>query len=292
VTDDDGATDETTATVTVLVPPVADLQAEPDTGTAPLDVAWHAEGSTDADGTIEQYDWDMNNDGTFELINDTSTQNVSYPTGGMITVGVRVTDNDGLTDETTLTIDINNPPTAMLGNTTELIPNEERWDIHWDASASFDDDGTIVAYDWDLDDDGTYEIIDGGPTQTTPYTDWEFTELPTAWVRVTDDDGAQDETSHTATFPPFAEVFPTPNFVPSPVDVTWDATPSWDPDGGSIVQYDWDLNYDGLFEIIDGGPTQVVPYESDGSYNITVRVTDDEGEVGVADGFLFLTTPT
>jgi PKD repeat protein len=97
VTDDDGATDETTASVGVLSPPLADLQADPATGTVPLDVDWHAEGSTDADGTVEQWDWDMDNDSLLRSSMAPRRRLRTFSTGGSITVGVRVTDNDGLT---------------------------------------------------------------------------------------------------------------------------------------------------------------------------------------------------
>ncbi len=143
-----------------------------------------------------------------------------------------------------------------------------------------------------MDDDGTFELLDAGPNQTTPYTDWNFEVMPTVSVRVTDDDGAQDEASHTATFPPMAFVSADPSFGFPPLEVEFDASSSFDPDGGLIVQYDWDLDDDGTYELIDQGPVVNETFETPGSYEVWVRVTDDEGEVGEGPGFVFVQEPT
>jgi len=83
VTDNDGLTDTADISVTLTepanVPPVADVVPTPAAGNAALDVVWDASGSTDSDGTIVQYDWDMDNDGTFEITNGGLTQNANYP---------------------------------------------------------------------------------------------------------------------------------------------------------------------------------------------------------------------
>ena len=289
VTDDDGATDTATATVTVLVPPTALITVSPESGDAPIDVTWDASTSYDPDGTIEQYDWDMDNDGTYEIIDGTVTQVAPYTVGGNYTVRLRVTDNDGFMDETDRTVTINNPPVAALTNTFEENQQMEMFVIHWDASGSTDSDGTIVQYDWDMDNDGTFETTNGGPTQDMDYFDWEFLTVPVVGVRVTDDDGAQDETYASTLFPPLGIVLPTPSFGSAPLDVTWDASTSWDPDGGSIVQYDFDLDGDDTYEYIDQGPTLLVPYSVSGFYMIQVRVTDDEGEIGYGYGSIFVT---
>jgi hypothetical protein len=46
----------------------------------------------------------MDNDGTFELLNAGPTQVFLYNTSGIKTVGVRVTDDDGQTDQTTASV--------------------------------------------------------------------------------------------------------------------------------------------------------------------------------------------
>jgi len=82
----------------------------PASGNAPLLVSWDASGSTDSDGTIVQYDWDMDNDSVFEIIDGGVSQNANYIGGGTYTVTVRVTDDDGATDEASAVCDVNDPP--------------------------------------------------------------------------------------------------------------------------------------------------------------------------------------
>jgi MYXO-CTERM domain-containing protein len=58
--------------------------------------------------------------------------------------------------------------------------------------------------------------------------------------------------------------------------VTLDGSASTDPDG-TIVQYAWDCEDDGVFEQTGAAPTVVCAYEDDGSYAARLVVTDDEG---------------
>ena len=59
-----------------------------------------------------------------------------------------------------------------------------------DGTPSFDVDGEIVSYEWDLDGDGSFETGTG----SVPYAEVDFEDPGQYWVglRVTDDDGASD----------------------------------------------------------------------------------------------------
>ncbi|MEK9160158.1 MAG: PKD domain-containing protein [Patescibacteria group bacterium] len=61
-----------------------------------------------------------------------------------------------------------------------------------------------------------------------------------------------------------------------PLLVEFDATSSFDPDG-EIVAYEWDFDADGRFDDAEG---EIVEYEflQEGTYEITLRVTDNNGE--------------
>jgi len=295
VTDNDGLTDTTTIDVTltepvVPVPPLADLVPDPDGGEAPgLEVTWDASGSSDADGTIEQYDWDMDNDGTYEITDGGTSQLATYDAGGTVTVGVQVTDNDGLTGSTTATITVIQAPVA------DVIADPDHGDlpdllVAFDASGSTDPDGTIEQVDWDMDNDGTYEITDGGMTQSLNYT---TAGVHTVGIQVTDNDGLTD----TATVdvdvntPPNADLEgaiqeaegegKTVSFPTAGIEVLWDASSSTDPDG-TIEQFDWDMDNDGIFEIIAGPATQLVTYSAYDTYIVGVQVTDDDGAMDTA----------
>ena len=71
-----------------------------------------------------------------------------------------------------------------------------------------------------------------------------------------------------------------------PVTVTFNASASNDPDGGVIVQYEWDFNYNGLaFTPTQTLTTPVVGHDftQAGTYIVMLRVTDsDESRTGTA----------
>jgi len=79
--------------------------------------------------------------------------------------------------------------------------------------------------------------------------------------------------------PPRASFTATPN---GPTGFDFDASASSDPDGGAIVSYAWDFDYDGLtFNVMTSGPSPLADYTypGPGTYTVMLRVTDDEGDV-------------
>lgn len=89
------------SSVSVNAPPVADLQADPTSGPAPLQVNFDASGSTDSDGTIVDYEWDFDGDGSFNETgaeadsHGVTTAQFIYNTSGNFEAFVRVTDDSG-----------------------------------------------------------------------------------------------------------------------------------------------------------------------------------------------------
>jgi PKD repeat protein len=81
----------------------------------------------------------------------------------------------------------NQPPEAVL-----LHYGAARTPAHirWDALASRDDDGAVVRYEWDFDDDGEFEYDSEDATQVSFYY-YEEGQY-TCTLRVTDDEGATD----------------------------------------------------------------------------------------------------
>jgi len=82
--------------LTIMTQPTVTLIAEPDTGSAPLDVIFTAQAS-DLDGYIVKYEWD---NGLGSFVYDprvASSALVTYYQPGTYTARVRVTDNSGLT---------------------------------------------------------------------------------------------------------------------------------------------------------------------------------------------------
>ena len=62
--------------------------------------------------------------------------------------------------------------------------------------------------------------------------------------------------------------------------IEFNASQSYDPDGGSIVTYKWDFESDGTIDAY--GMLVVHKYPSSGTYNVTLTVVDDEGQIGTA----------
>ncbi len=57
-----------------------------------------------------------------------------------------------------------------------------------------------------------------------------------------------------------------------------DASASYDPDGGSIVKYEWDLNNDGIIDEEKANDYLLLYVINETDFNIKLRVTDDEGQ--------------
>lgn len=193
VTDDSGATDVDTVSITVSAPstnqlPVARAGADrivADTDGEPGEsVALDGSASTDADGTIAQYEWLI---GQSTVLATGPTPTVRLPDGPQ-SVTLRVTDDAGgtATDSITVTVAAANAgssPTANAGPDrtiadSDTAPGES---VVLDASASSDIDGEIVTYQWFLASD----LLATGVNPTVALPDGEnFVTLI-----VTDDEG-------------------------------------------------------------------------------------------------------
>ncbi|HEY6760284.1 MAG TPA: PKD domain-containing protein [Baekduia sp.] len=157
-------------------------------------ITFNASASTDADGTITKYEWDLDGDGVYETnTGTTKTVTKTFTSEGTFDVRLRVTDNGGATDVTvrTYTVIQNQPPVAAM--TASPNPAIATQTITLDGSGSTDPDGTISKYEWDLDANGTYEV-NGGTTKTRTLT---FANAGTynIGLRVTDNGGKTATTS-------------------------------------------------------------------------------------------------
>jgi PKD repeat protein len=88
-------------------PPVASFSTCSPVALVFADVMFDASASFDSDGTIVLYEWDWDGDGVYDADNTAPTgMGAQYTLPGIYNVGLRVTDNDGLTDTTSLTVTI------------------------------------------------------------------------------------------------------------------------------------------------------------------------------------------
>ncbi|MDG6779150.1 PKD domain-containing protein [Thiomicrorhabdus sp. zzn3] len=159
--------------------PVASLSSSAVTGPLPLSVQFDASGSYDPDGRIVSYQWDFG-DGT-----QTSGVQVSheYTQSGQFAAVLTVTDNNGRTATDSVMIEVSNElPVAQLVATP--VSGDVPLLVNFDASGSYDTDGSILSYAWDFGD-GTR--ASGQNVQHTYQTGGQFNALLT----VTDNGGAQ-----------------------------------------------------------------------------------------------------
>jgi hypothetical protein len=170
--------------------------------------------------------------------------------------------------------------------------------ITFDHSESYhrDPNRSLVAFRWDFDEDGTWDVETGDITAnpTWIYDDAiicgeEVQHL--AVLEVEDDLGNTDVDDETVVIrinlnnhPPVADGDPTdsyPNYyVTARTTVVLDASQSYDPDetqGDFITNWEWDLNNDGTFDASGETYEFLVPdtWTPGSLHTVTLRVTDE-----------------
>ncbi|MCB1187989.1 PKD domain-containing protein [bacterium] len=268
-------------------PPVASILGDETFGNAPLTVSYTAENSSASEGrSIVKYEWDIDGDAGngFELdTGDVPFAQFTYEEAVFgFSPSVRVTDDQGdnATGSTKLTLfaPLSDPPKIDLQ--IDVTQGSSPLTVNFDASGSTDN-GTIVKWGWDFDGDGSLELFDtsdppAGPMASFSYaTSGSFHGYVYAW----DDD---DETSfkqfiiRTDGAPTAAIEYPGGPFIALPAPVEFDASASFDLDG-SIVEYRWDFDEDGVPDETTTEPLTTHVFMSSGSKLVTVTVVDDSG---------------
>ena len=195
------------------------------------------------------------------------------------------------TYQTGVVIPPNEPPVARFS----AAPNPAAigQQITFDASTSSDPDGKGIAkYEWDFDGNGTYEVDKGSDPKIAVA--FPAAGTFTVGLRVTDVSPGQGSPVKTGTTtqqivinPPPPNQNPVAAFTFTPAQpvvdtrVTFDATTSKDPDGGTIQRYEWDLDGNGTFETNSGNNPRVQrSYSKAAVYNVKLRVTDNANGAG------------
>jgi len=112
------------AGVTPNQSPVAEANG-PYSGAIGSSITFNATGSYDPDGSIVSFEWDWNNDGIYDEMTTSSTITHTWGTTYSGTVGLKVTDNEGLVAYDTATVDVTDvdriPPSITSLTTTPSI---------------------------------------------------------------------------------------------------------------------------------------------------------------------------
>ena len=255
--------------------PAAVISATPTSGTAALQVQVDASQSSD-DGSIVRYQWNFG-DGNSSQVAATSH---IYSQVGTYALTLTVTDDQSAVDTASTTIDVRSPldpsnqsPSAVISATPSS--GEVALTVQVDASQSTDD-GSIVSYQWNFGDG------DSSQAEVTSHIYSQTGSYPLT-LTVTDNEGAVGSASTTiqvsdppdpSNQPPTAVISATPTSGPAALQVQVDASQSTD--DGFIVSYQWDFDDDGA--IIEAESTSYI-YTQAGSYDVTLTVRDDQGDV-------------
>jgi len=172
---------------------------------------------------------------------------------------------------TTIYADKCKPPIAIF----TYFPKEPNAGepITFDASASYDPDGSIVKYEWDFTGDGITDIT--GMIVTWSYgLGWHAVKLI-----VTDIDSltaSQTQTVDVYYAYPVAKIATDKTSGLSPLTVNFDASASYDPDGGT-VKCNWDFGDGTTTSGVKVSHTFILSSEMYYNYTVKLTVIDDEG---------------
>ena len=191
VQDNNGVSDSTSQAIQVgatSLPPTAAFTYSPVSPGVAEWVRFDGTGSSDPDGTITGYTWSFG-DGTPSVGGSAVYHQFAAP--GTYLATLTVQDNDAATDSTSRTIVVGTagqPPVAAF-TYSPLTPAVGQ-PVLLNAQSSYDPDGTIVSYFWDLDGNGSDDMT-GSLGQVT------YQSVGTVFVRLTviDNDGLSSTTT-------------------------------------------------------------------------------------------------
>ena len=220
--------------------------------------------SFDSDGSIKKYEWILNN----EVISNKAKFTYKFDKAGKHHINLIVTDNADVSNsisEKSIEVFVNSSPIINYISDINSCDNS----ITLSAEKSFDKDGDILSFTWNLGD-GTF--AEG--KEITHY----YNSAGSYPILLTANDGNNLSNSITT-----AQIKVKINSVPianagadeiicSGDIVTLDASQSYDVDG-DLLKYEWDFG-DSTFS---NGITVNKSYNTPGLYSVKLKVTDNSG---------------
>ena len=260
------------------VPPVPLFSIGPNEPEAGESLVFDASETTDSDGSVAEYWWDFG-DGTVDVGNPISHR---YEVAGEYAVALTAADDDGDTATLVQAVVIFEADTTPVASFTWGPISETGTSLsrplragdraRFDASSSYDPDGSIIEFAWDFQSDGSFELvtdeahasIDSLVAGTWPVT-----------LRVVDETGRADAVMRVLVVED-----------PKPPQASFDVSPAapsiFDPVrfidrsigvDGSIVAWEWSLG-DGH---ASREPEPIHRYEEVGRYEVSLTVSDSVG---------------
>ena len=169
----------------------------------------------------------------------------------------------------------NQPPRASFTMSASWVrPGDS---VTFNGSSSTDPDGTIRSFIWDFGDGSA----GNGSVVQHPYGQAGTFQV---LLTVIDDKGAADSAASyivvSVTHPPLAAFSANPPMAFRGDTIWFDGSNSTDPDGGSIVSYDWDFGD----QRTSSGKVVSHAYVGKGNFTVTLVVTDSFGATNRTEG--------
>jgi PKD repeat protein len=280
VIDNDGASSGgNSQLVRVNAKPTANFTATPNPSLLGEQVTFNAASSTDSDGTIATYQWDLDGDGTFDATGATVTN--TYGTPGEVNVKLRVTDNDGDFGEVTRaqTVQATRPSPGFAFSPTNPIPGQTVT-LRSSSAPSNVTGHAITDTQWDFDYSplSDFVLAKRGTSVTTSFA---TPGAHTVAIKVVETGGGFAVASKTITVnaPPKASFTVRPGAPLQGQEITFLST-STDADG-PIAQQAWDLDNDGKYDDATGALASTKKLKK-GTHQVRLRVTDSKGASAIA----------
>lgn len=264
-------------------PPVAQFTFIPNTPRAGDWIQFDASASYDPDGNIVSYEWDFQNDGVVDATGKIVF--FRYTAAGTYRVVLKVTDDKGAVAFAMQTVVVsplvvNQPPIAQFTYypTAPFVGQS----VTFNGTGSYDPDGVIVSYLWDLDGNGV-------PDQSGPMANWIYTApgAYTVTLTVTDNLGATNSTSKTIVvfplgIPGMPPMYGLPGIYVWGTDrwyITVNGSPTWTTPHAFRIELRTDGEFVGVVEEVGPTPMGLVPEPVSAGWQVVREGTVSTGSV-------------
>lgn len=264
------------------------FKADPQSGEAPLEVEFDASESTDPDGNIDQYEWDLDGDNEFDDGKGETIKH-TFEKVGKYKISLRVTSTIGEFNiaEKEIVVEAQSNPEAVI----TVVDDPKSYTIGesyiFNADNSKSPNGKITKYEWTFSDNPK-------KVETTKTISHVFKTSGTHEItlKVTDEKEKENETRKTIKVDapkgspkpviktePTLEDKATTLSGKAPFTVTFNAKETTDSDN-NIVDYKWDFENDATFDSF--GNIVSHTYTEEGTYTVALAVVDADNNVGNA----------